>query len=115
MNIHQREHEGVVILDIDGKSIAGADSELFQAKIQRLLDEDKKQVLVNLQQVNWINSTGIGILISGYSVLDKQGGKLKLVHVSERIHNVLKITRLDTIFEYYETEDEAVRSFTQPQ
>lgn len=115
MNIHQREHEGVVILDIDGKSIGGSDSELFQARIQSLLDEGKKQVLVNLEKVNWINSTGIGILISGYSVLDKQGGKLKLVHVAERIHNVLKITRLDTIFEYYETEDEAVRSFTQPQ
>jgi len=115
MNIHQREHEGVVILDIDGKSIGGPDSEIFQAQIQALLDAGKKQVLVNLEKVNWINSTGIGILISGYSVLDKQGGKLKLVHVSERIHNVLKITRLNTIFEYYETEDEAVRSFTQPQ
>jgi anti-sigma B factor antagonist len=114
MNIHQREHEGVVILDIDGKSIGGSDSELFQAKIQALIDAGKNRVLVNLEKVNWINSTGIGILISGYSVLDKQGGKLKLVHVSERIHNVLKITRLDTIFEYYETEDEAVRSFTQP-
>ena len=115
MIIHQREHEGVVILDIDGKTIGGADSELFQDKIQGLLDAQKKRVLVNLQQVNWINSTGIGILISGFSLMDKQGGKLKLVHVSERIHNVLKITRLDTIFEYYNTEDEAVRSFTQPQ
>ena len=115
MNIHQREHEGVVILDIDGKTIGGADSELFQEKIQGLLDDQKKCVLVNLQQVNWINSTGIGILISGFSLMDKQGGKLKLVHVSERIHNVLKITRLNTIFEYYETEDEAVRSFRQPQ
>lgn len=114
MNIHQREHEGVVILDIDGKSIGGPDSEVFQTRIQALLDQGRKQVLVNLEKVNWINSTGIGILISGYSVLDKQGGKLKLMHVSERIHNVLKITRLDTIFEYFENEDEAVRSFTQP-
>jgi anti-sigma B factor antagonist len=114
MNIHQREHEGVVILDIDGKTISGPDSEVFQTTVQGVLDQNKKQVLINLEKVNWINSTGIGILISNFSLMEKQGGKLKLMHVSERIHNVLKITRLDTIFEYYETEDEAVRSFTQP-
>ena len=65
-----------------------------------------------MANVNWINSTGLGILIAGFSQLDKSGGKLKLLHVSDRIQSLLKITKLYRIFESFQHEDEGVQSFS---
>ena len=112
MKITQRDVEGVVVLDIEGKIMGGTDAEVFQQTIQSLIDRGQSRVLVNLAEVNWINSTGLGILIAGFSQLDKSGGKLKLLHVSERIQSLLKITKLYKIFESFQQEDEAVRSFS---
>lgn len=111
MTIRQREIGDVVVLDIDGKIMGGVDSELFQETIQSLIDSGKRKVLVNLERVKWINSTGLGVLIAGFSALQKSGGKLKLLHVSERVEGLLKITKLSTIFESYRAEDEALESF----
>ena len=111
MTIRQREIGDVVVLDIDGKMTGGLDSEVFQNAIQSLLDSGKNKLLVNLENVKWINSTGLGVLIASFSTVQKGGGKLKLLHVSERIESLLAITRLSTIFESYRQEDEAVASF----
>ncbi|UCE01291.1 MAG: STAS domain-containing protein [Candidatus Latescibacterota bacterium] len=111
MTIRQREIGDVVVLDIDGKIMGGVDSELFQETIQSLIDSGKRKVVVNLENVKWINSTGLGVLIAGYSALQKSGGRLKLLQVSERVEGLLNITKLSTIFESYQGEDEAVESF----
>jgi len=111
MKIRQREIGDVVILDVNGKIMGGPDSEVFQETIRALIDGGKHKVLVNLENVNWINSTGLGILIAGFTALHKSGGKLKLVNVSERIESLLMITKLSTIFESFQREDEALQSF----
>jgi anti-sigma B factor antagonist len=111
MKIRQREVDDVVILDVNGKIMGGPDSEVFGETIRTLIESGTRKVLVNLENVNWINSTGLGILIAGFSAMQKSGGKLKLVNVSERIESLLMITKLSTIFESFQREDEAIQSF----
>src|SRR5262245_16042726 len=111
MTIRQREVGDVVVLDIDGKIVGGVDHDLFQEKLQSLLTAGKPNLLVNLENVKWVNSTGLGVLIAGFRTVQTGGGRLKLVHVSERIQSLLHITRLTTRFELFEREDEAIASF----
>ena len=111
MKITQRHVQDVVILDIDGQIMGGPDSEVFQQTIQSLVAAGKSKVVVNLKSVNWMNSTGLGVLISGFSLLDKGGGKMRLLHVSERIASLLEITKLSSIFQSYDDEAAAVGSF----
>jgi anti-sigma B factor antagonist len=111
MKIGQREIGDVVVLDVDGRIMGGPDSEVFQETIKGLIAGGKRKVLVNLEGVNWINSTGLGILIAGFTELQRSDGKLKLVNVSDRIESLLAVTKLSTIFESFRREDEAIRSF----
>jgi anti-sigma B factor antagonist len=111
MTIRQRQVGDVVVLDIDGKIVGGVDHDLFQEKIRALLTAGRHNVLVNLENVKWVNSTGLGVLIAGFRTVQTGGGRLKLLHVSERIHSLLTITRLSTKFEMFESEDEATASF----
>lgn len=111
MKIRQREIGDVVVLDVEGKILGGADSEAFRSVVRSLIDAGKCKVLVNLADVNWINSTGLGILIAGFTEMQRSGGKLKLVNVSERIEGLLAVTKLSTIFESFRQEDEAIQSF----
>ncbi len=112
MKIDQREKYGAVILDLSGKLMGGPEADKFQDIFKKLLEEDKKNVLVNLEKVSWVNSTGLGILISGYTAMRKGGGNLKLLNVSDRIESILMVTKLATIFEVYNDEDEAIKSFS---
>lgn len=111
MTIQQRDVGGVVILDIDGKLMGGVDSEVFQETVQELIRSGRQKILVNLEKVKWMNSTGLGVLIAGFRVVQRSGGTLKLLHVSERIQDLLKITKLASVFESFEAESEAVESF----
>jgi len=70
-----------------------------------------RNFLVNMEKVKWVNSTGLGILISGYTTVKAAGGELKLLKVTERIENIFIVSKLSTVFNSYEDEDEAVRSF----
>ena len=112
MKIRQREIADVVVLDVHGKITGGPDSETFQESIRTLVAGGTRKVLVNLQEVGWINSTGLGMLIAGFTELQKTGGTLKLVGVSPRIESLLTVTKLSTVFESFREEDEAVRSFS---
>jgi len=111
MKIKERERDGVVILEISGKIMGGADSELFSQTLKSLVHEEKTRVICDLANVTWVNSTGLGILISGYSTLKRSDGEMKLLNVSDRIDSIFMVTKLYSVFESYKSEDEAIASF----
>lgn len=112
MKITQRELGNAVILDLNGKLTGGPDAETFREVFKSLIDQGKKNVVVNLEKVSWINSTGLGILISGYTSVRRAGGDLVVMHASDRIESILYVTKLNLLFKSFESEEEAVKSFT---
>ena len=113
MKITQREVDNAVVLDLNGKLTGGPDAETFREVFKSLIDQGKKNVVVNLEKVSWINSTGLGILISGYTSVRRGGGDLVIMHASDRIESILYVTKLNLLFKSYETEDEALKGFTE--
>ena len=111
MKIKERKREGVAILDMSGKLMGGPDAEAFNEVLRTLMHEGIRNFIVNMEKVRWVNSTGLGILISGYTTVKRSGGELKLLKVSERIENIFIVSKLYTVFESYEDEDQAVQSF----
>ena len=111
MKLSVRKTDSVAILDVSGKLMGGPDADVFKTTIRNLLDEGFKNVVVNMSHVPFINSTGLGILISAYTTLRKEDGVLKLANVTERIDSLLMITKLGTIFETYSSEEMALDSF----
>lgn len=111
MKITQREVDNVVILDLNGKLTGGPDAETFREVFKSLIDQGKKNIAVNLEKVSWINSTGLGILISGYTSVRRSGGDLVIMHASDRIESILYVTKLNLLFKAFETEEEALKSF----
>lgn len=112
MKIKERKRDGVAILEMSGKLMGGPDAESFAEILKTLIHEGCHNVVVNMEKVKWVNSTGLGILISGYTTLKKSGGELKLLKVSDRIENIFIVSKLFTVFESFQDEDEAVRSFS---
>ncbi len=111
MKIKERRRDGVAILDMSGKLMGGPDAEDFAEILKTLIHEGCRNVIVNMEKVSWVNSTGLGILISGYSTLRKSGGELKLLKVSDRIESIFIVSKLHTVFQSFKDEDEAVASF----
>lgn len=111
MRLSDREQNGVVILEPTGKIMGGPDASLLHDKLYEYIEKDKKKVVIDLSQVDWMNSTGLGILISGYTTLRNTNGELKLANVTDKIQSLLTITKLVTVFEAYDSVDEAINSF----
>jgi anti-sigma B factor antagonist len=111
MKFPSREVEGVVVLEPKGKIMGGPDATDLHAQLHELIDQGKKKVVIDLAKVSWMNSTGLGILISGLTTLRNNGGDLHLANVTEKIRSLLTITKLITVFETFESTDEAVASF----
>ena len=111
MKLKVREVGRAVIPDISGKLMGGADADIFRDKIHGLIEDGKKNIIVNLSEVKWVNSTGVGILITGYTTLRRNKGDLKLLNVSNKIQSILYVTKLNLIFECFDNEDEAVASY----
>jgi anti-sigma B factor antagonist len=108
----KRDDEGpVTVLRLQGKLMGGPEAEEFKAAVRQLVNEGRKQVLVDLASVSWVNSTGLGILISNYHTLKNAGGTLKLVNTSQRIDQIFMVTKLNTIFESFDDETKAMASF----
>jgi anti-sigma B factor antagonist len=109
--INQRRVEDVTILDLKGRErIYGATVELHKS-IRCLADEGKIQILLDLAWVKHIDSTGLGELVSSHVTLDDKGGTLKLMHMTESVHELMTITKLLTVFDVYDDEPEALASF----
>jgi anti-sigma B factor antagonist len=112
VRIKERKRDGIAILELSGKLMGGPDSEAFDETLKTLIHEGIRNFIVNLERVRWVNSTGLGILISGYQTVKKSGGELKLLKVSDRIENIFIVSKLYTVFDSFNDEDEAVRSFS---
>ena len=111
MQIDERVVDGVTILDLKGKMTLGEGDELLKDKINSLIQQDRKKLLLNLEGVPYIDSAGLGEIVRTYTTVSRQGGKLKLLNLTKRIQDLLAITKLLTVFETYETEQDAISSF----
>jgi anti-sigma B factor antagonist len=111
MKIEQQMQGGVTVLSLSDKIIGASDAALLNDKIHELVDAHAKKVVLNLAGVQWINSSGIGTLISGMTTLHNAGGHLKLAAVPEKIMSILTITKLTTVLEIHPTVKVAVDSF----
>ena len=111
MQIEERIVDDVTILDLKGKMTLGEGDELLKDKIGSLVSQGTKKILLNLESVPYIDSAGLGEIVRTYTSISRQGGRLKLLNVSKRIQDLLVITKLITIFDSYDGEAEAVKSF----
>jgi anti-sigma B factor antagonist len=111
MKVEKLEQGGVAILHPSGPLTGDKETDLLRSALDELGKEGNTRAVINLAQVSWINSTGIGMLIAGYKEYTSRGGKLKLCSVSENMQNVLAITRLTQVFEVFANEKEAIASF----
>jgi anti-sigma B factor antagonist len=111
MKLTDRIVNDIVVLEPKGKIMGGPDATLLHDKLHEFIDQKKKKVVIDLAKVEWMNSTGLGILISGLTTMRNNGGELKLAGVTEKIESLLTITKLITVFENYDSVDQAVQSF----
>ena len=106
-----RDAGPVTVLDISGRITLGEGSALLRKTIRDLLEDKRTNILVNLADVNYIDSSGIGELVSAYSAVKSRGGELKLLHLTKKVHDLLQITKLYTVFEVHSDENSALLSF----
>ena len=111
MEIVERTVSDVTVLDLKGKMTLGEGDELLKDKINSLLSQGRKRLLLNLEGVPYIDSAGLGEVVRTYTTVSRQGGSLKLLNLTKRIEDLLSITKLLTVFETYDSESEAVSSY----
>ncbi len=106
-----RESGGVTVIDLSGRITLGEGSALLRETLRDLLKKGQKNIVLNLGDVNYIDSSGIGELVSGFTSVKNQGGELKLLHLTKKVHDLLQITKLYTVFDVHSDEHAAVSSF----
>jgi anti-sigma B factor antagonist len=99
------------VLDLSGRITLGEGSALLRSTVRKLLDEKRTKIILNLADVDYIDSSGIGELVSAYTTAKGRGGELKLLHLSKKVHDLLQLTKLYTVFDVYTDENTALRSF----
>jgi anti-sigma B factor antagonist len=107
-----RQVDGVTVVDLSGRITLGEGSTILRDTVRELLGRGQKKILLNLGDVNYIDSSGIGELVSGYTTVTNQGGQLKLLNLTKKVRDLLQITKLYTVFDVFDEETTAVRSFT---
>ena len=111
LDVKERQAGDVTILDLSGEVRIGGGSVALRDAIKKLAAAGKKKILLNLAGVGYIDSTGIGELIANYTTVSRDGGQLKLLRLTDRVQNLLVITKLLTVFDTYDDEAEALKSF----
>jgi anti-sigma B factor antagonist len=112
MQIEERSAGDVTVLDLKGKMTLGEGDELLRDKINSLIQQGRRKVVLNLEDVPYIDSAGLGEIVRTYTTISRQSGSLKLLNLTKRITDLLSITKLLTVFDTYDTEADAVRSFS---
>ena len=111
MQTEERPSGDVMILDVTGKLTIGEGDELLKDKINSLIQQGHKKLILNLEGVPYVDSAGLGEIVRTYTTVSRQGGNLKLLNLTKRIEDLLSITKLLTVFDTYESEQEALNSF----
>ena len=111
MQIEERSAGDVMVLDLKGKMTLGEGDELLKDKINSLVHQGRRKIVLNLEQVPYIDSAGLGEIVRTYTTISREGGSIKLLNLTKRITDLLSITKLLTVFETYDNEADAVRSF----
>ena len=111
MEIQERVLENVVVVDLNGKLTIGEGDELLREKINSLIQQGHTNLLLNLGEVPYVDSAGLGEIVRTFTTVKHQGGTLKLINLTKRIKDLLTITKLLTVFDTYDSEAEAVGSF----
>ena len=111
MKTSSRQVDGVTIVDCSGRITLGEGSVTLRDTVRELLGKSNKKILLNLGDVNYIDSSGIGELVSAYTTVKNQGGELKLLNLTKKVHDLLQITKLYTVFDVKDDEAAAVKSF----
>lgn len=111
LNISERQAGDVTILDLEGRVTIGEGSVTLRNTIRQALADGKKKIILNLAGVGYVDSSGIGEIVSSYTTVSKEGGTLKLLNLQQKIQDLLAITKLLTVFEVFENEGDAVGSY----
>ena len=111
MNIKQNSQGEVMVLELSGKIMGGPDHDKFKGEVNEVLENNFKNVVLDFSGVPWINSTGLGIIISGFHSIKAAEGTMKVCSVKERVLSIFYISQLENIFEVFGTRDEALASF----
>ncbi|HXW13989.1 MAG TPA: STAS domain-containing protein [Terriglobia bacterium] len=111
LNIVEKDVDGVTVLELAGRITLGEGSNLLRTKIKDLLSEGKTRLVLNLADVTYVDSAGLGTLVAGFTSAQNQGADLKLANLTKRFHDQLSITKLVTVFDVYDTVQDAVKSF----
>jgi anti-sigma B factor antagonist len=111
MNASTRQIQDVIVVDLSGQIKLGEGSSVVRETVKDLLSKGHKKILLNLAQITYIDSSGIGELISAYTSVRNQGGELKLLHLTKKVHDLLQITKLYTVFDVRDDETSALGAF----
>ena len=106
-----RQVDGVAVVDLNGRIVLGEATTTLREVLQNLVSQGQKKILLNLSEVSYIDSSGLGALVSGYTTVTSQTGQLKLLNLTAKVKDLLQITKLLTVFEVFTDEASAVRSF----
>ena len=112
MKTSTRKVENVTIVDLSGRITLGEGSVVLRDTIRDLISKGDKKILLNLGEVTYIDSSGIGELVSAFTTVRNQGGELKLLNLTKKVHDLLQITKLYTVFDVKDDEATAIQSFT---
>ena len=111
MKLSTRQAGGVTVFDISGRVVLGEDTALLRSSIRDLLDQGKKKILVNMADATHIDSSGLGELVTSCVSVRKAGGDMKLLKLTKKVNDVLQVTKLYTVFDIYDDEGKALKSF----
>jgi anti-sigma B factor antagonist len=111
LTIASREVDGVTVLDLSGRITLGEGSVQLRDAVRDLIGKGQKSILLNLADVNYIDSSGLGELVSAYTTARNQGASLKLLNLTKKVHDLLQLTKLYTVFDIYDDEASAIGSY----
>ncbi len=111
MKFKSKEVKGIMIIELTGNVMGGPDATALNEQIHKLLDDKKRKIVIDLSDVKFINSSGLAMLIGGLNTMRKSGGEMKLARASDKIENLLEMTKLNTVFDIHKTVNEAVAAF----
>jgi anti-sigma B factor antagonist len=111
MNYKIVEKYNCVVIELKGKVMGGPDAEVFKTELQKLIDSGKKNVIIDLENLKFMNSSGLGILIGGLTTMRKNGGDIKLCNADKKISSLLMVSQLNTVFDHHLSLDSAIEAY----